>query len=335
MKPERKILLTFDYEPYLGARSGTAEKCLLEPTDALRGILNKHKATGIFFVDTLYLFNLQKHPELAPQLDQITMQLISLHKEGHYIFPHIHAHWLDAFYIEDKKEFSLTDLSRYSLANIPKEEARNLFHRSLAFLEGLGITYKKWGYRAGGWCIQPFGHFKEIFTGNNIQFEFSVLPGYKNENPSQAFDFTQVKQNTPYNFSDIIEKENSEGLFTEFPISTIQLSSLTRTKDRLVRKYLWKTGDKGWGNGTSAQTSLLKSGVADNEMISIELLTVAKLHAYKKYLKNNTYMHWISHPKMFTQHGLRMFESFLEFAGKNFKPVYDFQEMIPSAKRKL
>jgi len=329
LKPRKEILLTFDYEPYLGARSGSAEKCILQPTEALRAILNKHQAKGIFFVDIFYLLNLKKHKELNEDLAQIIKQLKTLYAEGHYIFPHIHPHWLDSVYLENKREFSLVDLSNYSLAGLPEFQIKNLFKESIQFLKEIGISNTTWAYRAGGWCIQPFNLFKDIFIEEEIKYEFSVLPGYKNDNTNQFFDFSQVTKNTPYYFSDYPEKPEETGLFIEFPISTIYFNSTIRLKDRLVRKYLWKTGDKGWGDGTSAQTSLLKSNSPNLEMVSIELLNIAKLNTYKKHLKNSAYMHWISHPKMFTKHGLKTFDSFLHFATTHFNPIFDFREMIP------
>jgi hypothetical protein len=329
MNSMKKIVLTFDYEPFLGAKSGSAKKCILDPTEALRVIMTKYNAKAIFFVDVLYLLNLRKYPILKNTYEELINQLKMLHQEGHYIFPHIHPHWLDASYLENKNEFSLTNLTSYSLASLQNSQIKKLFQESIQFLKDLGVSYDKWGYRAGGWCIQPFGLYKDIFLSEKIRYEFSVLPGYKNDNPNQAFDFSMIKENEPYFFSDLVEINNTSGDFIEFPISTIQINAISGFKDKLVRKYLWKTNDRGFGDGKSAQTAALKSNFIDREMISLDILTIAKLSGYKKYLKKQTYMHWISHPKMFTRHGLKMFDNFLDFASTNFDVIYDFKKMIP------
>ncbi|MGZ3866680.1 MAG: hypothetical protein ACXVC6_13210 [Bacteroidia bacterium] len=289
--------------------------------------MNKHKAKAIFFVDTLYLEKLHGSEENKGSYEKICEQLIQLHTDGHFVFPHLHPHWKDAVYLNDKKQFSLTDLSHYSIANLAYEEIEKLFSDSMNFLKNLGITYEKWGYRAGGWCIQPFAKFKEIFVGQNIKYEFSVLPGYKNTNQAQAFDFSSVRIQNPYYFTEKVEEPETSGQFIEYPISTVHFTQNVLFTDRLVRKYLWKTGDKGWGNGVSAQTEKLKSGYSGQEMASIELLTVAKLSTYKKHLSNNDYMHWISHPKMFTKHGLKMFNAFLKFATTKFNSNFDFTKI--------
>lgn len=327
---KKDILLTFDYEIFLGAKSGSAKKCILEPTEALRVILNKYNAKAVFFVDILYILNLKKYPELESKFIAITDQLKTLHAEGHYVFPHIHPHWLDSVYLPDKKEFSLSNVSNYSLAKLEKEQIENLFIQSINFLKSLGVNYSKWGYRAGGWCIQPFNLFKDIFISEEIAYEFSVLPGYKNNDEDLAFDFSMITKVIPYFFADTVEIPDEKGPFVEFPISTIKFNQCDVFEDKLVRKYLWKMNDRGWGDGTSAQTDSLSSIFADKEMISVDTLTIAKLGVYKKHLTKETYMHWISHPKMFTKHGLKTFDRFLNYGHSKFTINYDFKKMIPN-----
>lgn len=324
---KRNILLTFDYELYLGRSSGTAQKCLLEPTEALLGIFEKYGCTGIFFVDTLGLANLQQHAETKKEYEAVARQLRSLHEKGNYIFPHVHPHWLDAVYDPFTKQFSLNDISRYSLASFTSEEVEKLIHRSIAFLQELGISYSDWGYRAGGWCIQPFSLFKPAFVSQNIRYDFSVLPGYKNEHPGQKFDFSDIEMELPYAFENEVGKHAAKGTFAEFPISAMQLSKYTLFRNKLMAKYLWKKGDRGWGDGKSAQTAALVCAKENAEMISVDLLTSTRLSAYKDFLAKNEYMHWISHPKMFTRHALRTFERFIAFAHKNFEPTYDFKKI--------
>ena len=60
MKIRKNILLTFDYELFLGKRSGSAQKCMIEPTNELLKILLKNNAKAIFFIDTTYLDQLER-----------------------------------------------------------------------------------------------------------------------------------------------------------------------------------------------------------------------------------------------------------------------------------
>lgn len=326
---KKNILLTFDYEPFLGMRSGSAEKCILEPTSLLIEVLDQYNAKAIFFVDTLFLLQLKSNPEFKLTLEAVKNQLSNLYKKGHYIFPHLHPHWTDAKYMKETQEFDLSDLKKYSLASLEIEQVNSLFEKSISILKECGISYPHWGYRAGGWCIQPFSRYKKLFLDQKIKFEFSVMPGYMNSVEEQNFDFSKVKQNSPYYFSNDVTEEDKKGEFTQFPISSINLNARERLFDKFVKKILWKVGDKGFGKGMSAQTSALKTNNSAEEMISLDILTVAKISAYKKYLYNNSYMHWISHPKMFTKHGLSMFNNFLKHAHKNYKIEFDFMNMQP------
>ncbi len=52
---KRNLLITFDYELFLGSRSGRPEGCVLQPTELLEKVLTPFKAKGVFFVDTTYL----------------------------------------------------------------------------------------------------------------------------------------------------------------------------------------------------------------------------------------------------------------------------------------
>ena len=59
----KQILLTFDFELFLGSRSGTVDNCLIKPTQELMKVLVPNNLSAIFFVDTLYLHRLKKESE--------------------------------------------------------------------------------------------------------------------------------------------------------------------------------------------------------------------------------------------------------------------------------
>ena len=63
----RKTLITLDYELYFN-RSGTAQKCIIEPTDLLLGILDKHDIRATFFVDSGYVLKLKEYMDTFEEL---------------------------------------------------------------------------------------------------------------------------------------------------------------------------------------------------------------------------------------------------------------------------
>ena len=60
----KDLLLTFDYELFLGEKSGSVDRCLIEPTNELMRVFDKYRIkNAIFFVDTTHLLRLQEMSE--------------------------------------------------------------------------------------------------------------------------------------------------------------------------------------------------------------------------------------------------------------------------------
>jgi hypothetical protein len=58
-KLSNDVVITFDYELFLGVDSGTAEKCIFKPVNYILEAFEKYNGKGIFFVDTTYLLTLK------------------------------------------------------------------------------------------------------------------------------------------------------------------------------------------------------------------------------------------------------------------------------------
>jgi hypothetical protein len=54
------IYLTFDYELYFGEPTGSIEKCIIEPTEALLKVADEFGVKLVQFVDCGYLKKLQE-----------------------------------------------------------------------------------------------------------------------------------------------------------------------------------------------------------------------------------------------------------------------------------
>jgi hypothetical protein len=336
MQPERELLITFDYELFLGERSGTAENCLIRPTDKLLQMLGRLRLTAVFFVDTSYLLRLWERHEAGCKKDQelIREQICRMAREGHYVFPHVHPHWLDARFDAGSGEWLLTDYSKYRFHAASEADRRRLFDGSVSLLKEIlsDVPGHKpvIGYRAGGWSLQPFADFRSYFEQHGISSDFSVIPGFRNLSEAQYFDFSECPSHSVYRFNDDPCKSEVDGRFTEFTISTLRVSRLHRLTGRLWNKVLWKRGIRSMGNGRGVPTSREGAqntgsmGSTLSETLSVELLTAARLPLYKTYLRNQPYVHLISHPKMVSVHNLEMFEKWLQYAFKNYKLKTDF-----------
>lgn len=327
----RNILFTFDYELYLGADSGTVKNCMIEPTEKIINILEKHGMKAIFFVDSTYLTQLIRVSKDAPaasrDLASIKMQLLSLLSAGHEVHPHIHPHWTDAEYNTEQNRWQLNDLKKYRFPSLNDEQKNKVFDESINALHSLikdaFPDYKMDAFRAGGWCIQPFSAFEPCFKKAGIIADFSVIGQLKISSSVKSFDFSSVAPNAlPYRFSENECQPSEKGQYIELPISSIPVSKNSRFNN-LVEKIMWRMPfgkSMGDGKGVPYSNDLpVNLELQKFETLSIEHLTFNKMPEYKKYLSSNAFMQFISHPKMVSSHHLKMLDKFLIWATGKFQ----------------
>lgn len=329
---KKYLLITFDYELFLGPRSGIVKECLIEPTEEIRKILSKQQVHGIFFVDTTYLITLEKYSEkyeaCRKDLEAIKTQLQHLVSDGHYIFPHIHPHWLDAKYLENEHQFTLQDISRYRFHKLQQDEKDYLFNESIEALlkiaREVNPHYKIDGYRAGGWSLQPFEDYKPYFEKFGIRYDFSVMNGMYQFSNAQFFDFSAAPRKPVYRFSGEVTTEDTKGPFLEMGSSVIKIPRTVFMAHRLHHRFLVRMRkDHTYGRGVGQQSQPLPGFKPANiegfpntrklhEAASAELLSVAKMPSYLNYFRENQYICFVSHPKMLSNHNLKMLEHFLD-----------------------
>ncbi len=342
---ERNVLLTFDYELYLGKRSGTAKNCILKPTALLLNIFRENNfKKAIFFVDTTYLKKLTEsnEAECKEDLRLIKNQLTEVLKDGHYIFPHLHPHWRDAVYDKKLDQWRLESAEYYRLHVIPEKERDELFSFSIDLINQLkkeaGVDYPVDSYRAGGWCLQPFSELRPHFEKYGLVNDFSALRGFKMQGKNIFYDFSKIPLQNIYSFSNEVEKTDVNGPFKEFVISTLNNSNRNRFLNRFLHKYMWYTNRRSFGDGFSAvdgEASVIRKiqnfdwETADKkEMVSVELMTYFTKKAYEDFVDENDFMHFISHPKMMSKHNVDTLGQFLKYAKGRYELNTDYKKMI-------
>ena len=348
MKTTKQVLITFDYELFLGNRSGSVVDCLINPTNQVLDVIEHYGCKAIFFVDTTYLLTLKKNFQIAAckkDFEIVMNHIKEIASRGHEIFPHLHPHWLDARYLPETNEWRLLNTDKYRFYHISETERSEIFDQSIELLQQyitkVNPSYIVDSYRAGGWCIQPFDVFLPYFIKHNIKFDFSVLGGFYLFSNAQYFDFSKAPQKTIYQFDNNITVEKDNGRFTEFNISSIYIPQHIKLLEKFFLKLYYKiTGDNSFSRGEGQIAVKIDKNFAvpqqqghdilDSawERIAIELMSSVKQGEYKKYLHNNGYMHFISHPKMLTQHNIKMFDKFLKFASDKYILESDFRKMI-------
>jgi SAM-dependent methyltransferase len=348
---KKRLLFTFDYELFLGMRSGTVQECMIEPTEKLIEMFDVFGVVAVFFIDTTFLLRLRdmcvNNLPSCKDYEAISAQLRKLVSKGHYIYPHIHPHWLDAEYLPDINQWKLTTVNRYRFHNITEEERDALFRGSLEILSEIirpeHPEYQIDGFRAGGWSLQPFSDFKPYFERYGITYDFSVLPGTYQFSNAQHFDFTLAPHKPVYRFENDVNKEERNGRFIELVSSIIHISRSVNFLHRLQLRWLYRIAkDHTYGRGQGQRSvditnvqpaSQNGSSIRDprNQPVSIETLSMVKLPVYLRYMRNHSYMQFVSHPKMLSHHSVRTLNRFLRIVTRKYDVEFDFKTFINSA----
>ncbi len=309
------IFLTMDYEVFFGERSGSVEKCMIEPTQKLIDLARKNDFRLTFFWDVGHYIALEKfektYPHLIKDKELIHNQVKHLVSEGHRVELHIHPHWEKADYTGNEWIMNLE--KHYKLSDFPDEERYSIFSRYKAKLEEVAGE-KTYVFRAGGWCIQPFSNFKNLFKSFDIRIDSSVMPGISWQSEQYNLDFTSVETQEPYTFSDDVCKKDDLGAYIECPIATRYYSPLFFWKLYVLGR-LFPKQHKMWGDGNyvkqpGGKNELLFQGknhhVSSDGFFASELENSFQSAAKKK--QENIVI--IGHPKSLTRYALQKIDSF-------------------------
>lgn len=313
------IYITLDYELFFGTNSGSVEHCVIKPTEALLKIVDPYNIKLVFFVDVGYLVQLEKQKEDFPALEGdyklITNQIKELANNGHGIDLHIHPHWEDSYYDGTKWVFNT---NRYKLSDFNEDEIIDIITRYNNTLKRISGKAPK-AFRAGGWSAQPFHNIKEGLAKNEVFIDSSVFPKGHYVSKNQAFDFRNVSQyKTKYQFSEDLTVEDSQGDFTEIPISSYKVSPFFFWKFAF-KKLQKRKQDISYGDGSAIslknKEKLRLMTSFSHSVVSIDGYKASYIKkAFKCYVKHTNDSDnfvLIGHPKAFTNYSLNEVEKFI------------------------
>lgn len=311
------ILLTFDYELYFGSPTGTVERCMIKPTEALERIAQRHGIPMVFFVDIGFLIRLERelenHPTLTGDYRKICDQLNRLSRNGHELQLHIHPHWEDSSF--DGKQW-ICDVSRYKLSDFTKEEILRIvrtYSERLQEFTGVGAVR---AFRAGGWCVQPFDRISEALSEAGITIDSSVFPGGHFNSREYAYDFRTApnQSNWKFNLDPLLAEEN--GQFTEIPISSRIESPYFYWKlfllGRIKPGYYRPIGDGNPMPAPGYRKKLLTQYTT--QPVSVDGYNASRLNASlsQHEKKSAKQLVAIGHPKALSPYSLDAIERFIE-----------------------
>ncbi|UCV29975.1 polysaccharide deacetylase family protein [Ferribacterium limneticum] len=217
-----RLILSLDYEVFFGAKTGSVEKTLIEPTRALSKVASRFAAPLVFFVDAGFLIRLRERKDDAGRSDysKVRNQLDELVKQGHEIQLHIHPHWEDSVWDGTKW---VIDTNRYRLHDHSPEAIRSIVKRYKNELDEVAGSDNVFAFRAGGWVLQPFADLRESLWDAGIWLDSTVYRGGLETSETHSYDFRGAPAMSRWWFDDDPLLPSSEGRFLEVPIASYRL----------------------------------------------------------------------------------------------------------------
>lgn len=317
-----RTAITLDYELYFGANSGTVQRCLIDPTDALLKVARSTGCKLVFFVDAGFIFRLQQqcrsNAEVGRQHDAVRRQLECIVRDGHDIQLHIHPHWEDSHWDGDRWRM---DTGRYRLHSFTKLEVADIVaNYKRALTEASGYTNIN-TYHAGGFAIQPFAHLAGALRDNAILIDSSVLPGSFHDHVEHGYDFRLAPQKAAWHFSDDPNIEDPSGDFLEIPVSSVVATPFTKLGSAVSKRFGPET-HAIFGDGYAVGATSLRNSLGRFRRLFDWEPTPVMLDGYKAVLIEKAYRAHaaagaetfvvIGHPKAITPFALDCLDGFLK-----------------------
>lgn len=316
MKDSMNIYITLDYEIYFGENHGSVEKCIIYPTSELIRIAENNDVRFVFFVDIGFIMKLDEYRKKFPQLEKdyhdITTQVKYLSSTEHDVQLHIHPHWEDSIY--DGKKWNI-DVTRYKLSDFEDAQIEDIVRRYKNSLEE--ITGKPaFAFRAGGWCLQPFGKLEKVFKELGISLDSSVFRNGYFSSEQYSYDFRNAPDKDLYRFEEDVLVEKPNGYFTEIPISPIRNSPLFFWKLFLLGRkdpYLHKPLGDGQAMPAPGYRRKLLTRYTDNP-VSVDGYNSHLLQSALNKLVRGKKEHMvvIGHPKALSRYSIGQLEEFIK-----------------------
>ena len=309
------LVLSQDYELFF-QRSGSPEKCLFEPCDALLAFADRFDLKFTFYVDVGMLECMQRFAKSSRQLDRdllnITNHVEMLSNKGHDIALHIHPHWEDTRWTGAAWDFSG---SRYQLAFFSQDEIESIvrsYAGRLADITGKAPS----SYRAGGFCVEPFELLRPGLAAAGISVDSSVVPGARLTDAEKGFDFAAAPDIAWWTFHSKPASVDPDGDFLEIPI-TPQRLPFPFYWGRLVERLLGQVTSKRFGDGTSkaiGRQEIVRrlAGRSQVAELSVDDAKAQHLLDGRNIAAEREVWHLMGHPKLVSEDSLVTLERFIE-----------------------
>lgn len=320
------LILTADYEVW-GNGDGCVEKCVIEPSERMMDIAERHGARITFFLDVCEYWafdTVESEGGFDAQYKPATMireQLRDAVGRGHDVQLHLHPQWLNYEKLSnhswklDFRYWRLPDINNYHDGSWNVQKLLNTGINTLNDLfKPVNENYKVIAFRAGAWCIQPESEVIKAIRKEGLIIDSTVAPGISNTAAPNYYDFSKIEMQSNWQIGDHLHEKGKSGIY-EIPIATAKIGFLKRLHG-VYSKFSWKdgifpdgctrrTGDKNYIEKLSQASKRLMTNQASmlnySDGTSLAELKTITNKILKKYEANGLYLPLvaISHPKTF------------------------------------
>ena len=316
-----KVYITLDYELFLGDKSGTPENCLIYPMRDLCQVASKHSYKYIIFVDAAYLLRMYQlrdsYETVRKQYDLVCSNVKELAESGHDIQLHFHPQWMYSSWDEDRNEWRI-DRDHYKLSDMEPEFSNETMEAAKELLDGL-VGYKTSAFRAGGFCLENFEDYKELFMKLGIRIDSSVARNAFVSSPIHSYDYRRIPNAQIYRFKDSIKEESIEGDFYELSISSVSwgpMKYFKRIRPKRVNytpTRVYKDGNGISDGSISRWKSLLRTFSKRNYLVNMDGEWSNLLGDFYDELKSEgtREMIIIGHPKLVSDASVNNLDNFI------------------------
>ena len=234
------VLITADYELFLGRNFLGSEEVLFAPTRRMIGVCEGLQVPITFFADVCSVWAYRDYG-LDDYALKFEGQMCQAVRSGHDVQLHIHPHWLGCTYENGEWRISTERMYLSELGfGDGEQQAPAVIKRGVDYLNGL-LRQEKPGYnclafRAAGLALQPE---EESLIGallnNGIRIDSSVAKGLRLSMDTIEIDYTRTPRAANWLMSQEtgMSSPADQGLF-EIPIATFKSGAPTRLG------FLWR-----------------------------------------------------------------------------------------------
>ncbi|MDH3889667.1 MAG: hypothetical protein OEV49_01170 [candidate division Zixibacteria bacterium] len=343
------LLITADYELFLGRNFFGHDEVLFGPAEQLMARCEGLGVGVTFFADVCSVWAHRRFG-LSDYADQFETQMQEAVKRGHDVQLHLHPHWLNSTWCEDRWQVA-TDrmyLAEFGFSS-DEEAAPAIIKRGVDYLHDLlrpeTPEYRCAAFRAAGLALQPDERkLIAALLKLGIKIDSSIAKELVLDLDTIAIDYRRMPGAANWYLAPDcgIAQDAGAGLL-EIPIATFKCGLLSRLGflSRRLRSVRMRRGagisrsseQTRWSNlSTMLRYNLrylygnpLFSLSCDTKGHNLDML----LNGFGKYLRQHSdsspiYVAMINHPKLMFDAQFDMLESFVSAARSRYGDALDF-----------